>query len=106
MEGENSEWFRIETRLKQGCILSPAIIYNIVLDYTCTCILRRLEKFTEWDPTPFDKKCKMQSMLMIGSAYIPVGRKHTEANRINRCTERRRGKLGLRINTKKTKITE
>ena len=42
IEGEESEWFQIETGFRQGCILSP-IIFNIILDY----ILKRMEKWHE-----------------------------------------------------------
>ena len=96
LNGEETEWFGIATGLRQGCILSP-ILFNIVLDY----ILRRVEKsHGKWSPFKpencQDAEYADDTGLMAECLF-----------RVMQLTEmlaEESKKLGLRINTSKTKI--
>jgi hypothetical protein len=96
LEGEETEWFEIETGFKQGCILSP-ISFNMVLDY----IMKRLEKLhnlgenskpenTE-DAEYADDACIIAECLMRIMEVMAALVEESE-------------KFGLKMNYSKTKI--
>lgn len=96
IEGEETEWFSIETGFRQGCILSP-IMFNMVLDY----IMRRMEKMNELghtlkpenteDAEYADDTCLIAECILTVMEMMEAMARESE-------------KLGLRINNNKTKI--
>ena len=96
LEGEETEWFEIETGLRQGCILSP-ILFNMVLDY----IMRRLEKLHHLgrNSTPqntedveyADDACLIAECLVRVMELLEAMAEES-------------GKFGLKINQSKTKL--
>jgi hypothetical protein len=96
IEGEETDFFEIKTGFRQGCILSP-ILFNMVLDY----IMRRLER----------KNGLGQSSIPMNTEDVEYADDTTliaeSLIRILELTEalsEESEKLGLKINTKKTKI--
>ena len=96
IDGEETEWFKIKTGFRQGCILSP-MLFNMVLDY----ILRRLENVngmgTSSKPGSIEDAEYADDTCLIAECL----------SRIIELTEalaNESGKFGLKINTSKTKI--
>ena len=40
--GESSEWFKVKTAVRQGCILSPCS-FNIILDYVFHLVMEKVK---------------------------------------------------------------
>ena len=96
LEGEETEWFEIKTGFRQGCILSP-ILFNIVLDY----IMRRLEKNhglgATSKPTNTEDAEYADDTTLIAESLIRI-------MELVEALTTESEKVGLKINTKKTKI--
>ena len=96
VEGEESDWFQIETGFRQGCILSP-ILFNIILDY----ILRRMEKEHNLGKTSVPPS--MQDAEYADDTYLMAECIIKVMELVEAFNEESK-KMGLRINTKKTKV--
>ena len=96
IDGEETEWFKIKTGFRQGCILSP-MLFNIILDY----IMRRIEGTnglgTSLKPGNIDDAEYADDTCLIAECLSRIVE-------LTLALVTESGKFGLKINTNKTKI--